>query len=100
MSTSRVDEIAQGRVWAGSRAQEIGLVDKLGGLELAIADARREAGLDPETSIINFYPKPGAIWQTLDDSTMDAQLRRTVQAVQRYSRTSAWLMMPPIETDR
>lgn len=97
MSTSRVDEIAQGRVWAGSKAQELGLVDRLGGLEAALADARHEAGLDPKTTVIDFYPKPGALWETLDDSTMDAQLRRTMKAAERYSHTAAWLMMPPIE---
>ncbi|AUC61411.1 signal peptide peptidase SppA, 67K type [Cyanobacterium sp. HL-69] len=36
LSTSEVDEIAQGRVWLGSIAQEIGLVDEIGGLDSAI----------------------------------------------------------------
>ncbi|MDB5098866.1 MAG: Signal peptide peptidase SppA [Cyanobacteria bacterium RYN_339] len=98
MSTSRVDELAQGRVWAGSRAQDIGLIDHFGGLELAIADARKEAKLDPTTSVIEFWPKPGAIWQTLDDSTMDTQMKNTVKALNRYGKTSTWLMMPPVET--
>jgi protease-4 len=98
MSTSRVDEIAQGRVWAGSKAQDIGLVDKFGGLETAIADARKEAKLDPTTSVIEFYPKPGALWQTIDDSTMDTQLKNTMKAMQRYGRTNTWLVMPPVET--
>ena len=38
-----VDSIAQGRVWSGSRAVELGLVDHLGGIEDAIAAAAKEA---------------------------------------------------------
>ncbi len=40
-----VDSIAQGRVWTGKRAQEIGLVDKLGGLDDAVASAAKLAKL-------------------------------------------------------
>jgi len=38
-----VDSIAQGRVWTGERAIEIGLVDKIGGLNDAVACAARMA---------------------------------------------------------
>jgi len=41
-----VEEIAQGRVWVGSRAQELGLVDTVGGLDAAIARAAELAGLE------------------------------------------------------
>ncbi len=47
ISPERVDEIAQGRVWAGATARELGLVDHMGTLETAIAEAARRAGLDP-----------------------------------------------------
>jgi len=43
----RVDEIGQGRVWDGVAAQKIGLVDRFGTLEDAIAEAARRAKLDP-----------------------------------------------------
>ena len=46
MSKEEVDKIAQGRVWSGKKALEIGLVDKLGGLNDAIASAAELAGLD------------------------------------------------------
>jgi protease-4 len=44
---ARVDEIAQGRVWDGVTAQKIGLVDRFGTLEDAIAEAAKRAKLDP-----------------------------------------------------
>jgi protease-4 len=46
----QVDGIAQGRVWDGGTARQIGLVDRFGGIEDAIAEAARLARLDPETA--------------------------------------------------
>ncbi len=42
----QIDAIAQGRVWTGAQALELGLVDKLGHLEDAIANAATLAGID------------------------------------------------------
>jgi protease-4 len=47
LTTQRVDEIGQGRVWVGVTAQQLGLVDRFGGLDDAIAEAARRAELDP-----------------------------------------------------
>ena len=41
-----VDSIAQGRVWTGGQALELGLVDRLGGLNTAIDEAARQAKLE------------------------------------------------------
>ena len=41
-----VDAIAQGRVWTGRQAQQLGLVDHLGGLPEAVAAAARLAGVE------------------------------------------------------
>ena len=46
MTRDQVHEIAQGRVWPGSKAKEIGLVDDLGGLDRAIASAAKMAGVE------------------------------------------------------
>ena len=40
-----VEEIAQGRVWSGAEAKKLGLVDELGGLDAALAEAARRAKL-------------------------------------------------------
>lgn len=45
LSIERVDAIARGRVWIGQRAQQLGLVDRLGGLDDAIEAAAALAGL-------------------------------------------------------
>lgn len=45
MTPQEVDAIAQGRVWIGAKAHELGLVDNLGGLDEAIAGAASLAKL-------------------------------------------------------
>jgi len=53
MTIEQVDAIAQGRVWSGSKAKELGLVDELGGLEEAIIAAANLANLiDYDTVLI------------------------------------------------
>lgn len=58
-----IDSIAQGRVWTGERALQIGLVDRLGGLEDAITCAARMAKLKEYS--IREYPEPKSIWDIL-----------------------------------
>ncbi|WP_344980811.1 signal peptide peptidase SppA [Streptosporangium fragile] len=56
LSRERVHELARGRVWTGADAREGGLVDELGGLEDALALARKKAGL-PADAPVRSYPK-------------------------------------------
>ena len=55
MSKEEVHKVAQGRVWTGTMAKEVGLVDELGGLNRAIELAAAEAGMD--TYKLKEYPK-------------------------------------------
>ncbi len=50
-----IDSIARGRVWAGSQAKALGLVDEHGGLKQAIETAARQAGINDYGLIA--YPK-------------------------------------------
>lgn len=47
MTEEQVEAVARGRVWTGKQALECGLVDSLGDMEAAAAQARDLAGLDP-----------------------------------------------------
>ena len=47
-----VDAIARGRIWTGKQASERGLVDKLGGLRQALAEARFLGGLPKDAPIV------------------------------------------------
>lgn len=55
MSTDAIKAIAEGRVWTGEDAVEIGLVDALGGIDDAIAKAKELAGT--EDAVVATYPK-------------------------------------------
>lgn len=62
MSEDAVRAVAQGRVWTGTAAMQRGLVDALGGLNAAVAIARKEAGLSPSAKAsLVFYPRPTSI---------------------------------------
>jgi protease-4 len=50
--------LAQGRVWTGTKAKELGLVDEIGGLDAAIAEARKLAKLDAASGIEVYPPAP------------------------------------------
>lgn len=51
MSPEAVDRVARGRVWSGERAHQLGLVDRLGSLEEAIAAAAARAGLGEKYAV-------------------------------------------------
>jgi len=53
---AQVDEIAQGRIFTARQALANGMIDHIGGLRDAIADARKQAGL--ETSNLISLPRP------------------------------------------
>lgn len=48
---NQVQEIAQGRVWSGSQAKQLGLVDEIGGLDAAIAAAAKKANLGEDWTL-------------------------------------------------
>ena len=56
LDRSAVHEVAQGRVWSGSEAKELGLVDEIGGLSAAIKYAAEKANLG-ENFRVSEYPR-------------------------------------------
>ena len=87
LTPQRVDEIGQGRVWDGGTARQIGLVDRFGTLDDAVAEAAKRAGLDPKTvSRVYLEKKPGWFAQMVagynnDDDSADTASARDVFAV-------------------
>ncbi len=66
MSPEHVDEIARGRVWIGSDAKDLGLVDTLGDLPGAIAAAAGRAGLAVDDYGIEYVePEPSLMARLL-----------------------------------
>jgi protease-4 len=83
MTRESVMEVAQGRVWSGAQAHEIGLVDELGGLRSAVTRARLAVGL-AEDADVALVPYPGA-------PTLADQLRELVGV-----ELGSWLRASPL----
>jgi len=78
-SIEEIDEIARGRVWTGAQALELGLVDALGGVGDAIADAASRAGLSEGGYDVRYVEKPMGPFEQF------------VANLGEQSRVTAWL---------
>ncbi|GAB6008398.1 signal peptide peptidase SppA [Dysgonomonas reticulitermitis] len=74
-----LDLIAQGRVWTGAQALKIGLVDALGNLDTAIAEAAKLAKL--EDYGLRSFPKKEDFWANLFNNQKE---ELTTKALKEY----------------
>jgi protease-4 len=65
LKLEQVAPIAGGRVWSGVQAEKLALVDKLGGLDQALAAAASEAGLEPGYQVIH-RPRKKNLFELFD----------------------------------
>ena len=66
MDVEKLEKMARGRVYTGSQALQLGLVDELGTLGDAIAFAKKSAGIDPDTKLERLdLPKPTSPFESL-----------------------------------
>lgn len=82
MTAEQVNVIGRGRVWTGTDALRIGLVDKLGGLEDAIAHAAKQAKIDKAKVL--YYPQRKSdkwmeLFEQLEDEDSGIETRNSVQ---------------------
>lgn len=63
MTKEEINKIAQGRVWTGVKAKELGLVDEIGGLDRALEIAIDKA--DVEAYTVMSYPGKESFWEGL-----------------------------------
>ena len=85
MTRDAVHAVAQGRVWTGRQAKDLGLVDELGGLARAVTVAKERAGIgaDVEVTLVP-YPRPRSLFEVVNSSL-------TVRSV---AGGRAWLTLP------
>jgi protease-4 len=102
MKKEAVDAIAEGRVWTGVRALEVGLVDELGGLDAAITKARALSQAPEDAEILDL-PLPKTFFEILNDT--DAGLgiewslltRRLPREVLELCRGLEWIRDTRVE---
>lgn len=75
--TAYVETIAQGRVWTGLQAKNIGLVDVYGGLQAAINAAAKKAGLKEYT--IKEYPRYGGLLERILGVNKNDEVQTTIK---------------------
>jgi protease IV len=65
----KVDQVAQGRVWTGRQAKQVGLVDQLGGMQVAVAAAKQRARIaaDEEVELV-IYPPRRSFYEVLSET--------------------------------
>ena len=80
MDKDRINGMAQGRVWTGEKAKELGLVDLLGGIDTALEIAISKADVESYT-VMSYPEKSSFIDELLSGNTgnllMNAFLKRT-----------------------
>ncbi len=88
LAPAQVEEIAQGRVWSGTAALGVGLVDELGGLDAALAYAVDKAGIGEGYRIVE-YPRHKELIETIQDfleHTLPAAARSPSGLVGRFTQ--------------
>ena len=70
---ARVREIAEGRVWAGSTAKQIGLVDSFGNIDDAIAEAAKLAKIAPDKVRPLYIERPLSPWKQMLKSIVEPE---------------------------
>jgi len=97
MAVSEVDKVARGRVWSGQAALGLHLIDGLGGLNEALAEAKKLARIPLAEKIgVRIYPQKKSFWEMLFEfadvktvNPLDVQTR-----LQVYKRFFPAMAMP------
>ena len=92
-----IKSIGEGRVWIGSKAKELGLVDEFGNIDNAISKAVELAGL--ESYKLAYYPEVldffEEIMRSMDDTTEEERLVMKIREFASKPRIMA--LMPEVE---
>ena len=99
MTPEAVDVIGRGRVWTGLQARENGLVDTLGGMNLALRIAAEKAGIGSYSTVE--YPKEKDLMNRLlqlADEKEDIVLNDRLGSFAPYYRElMQWCTMAPVQ---
>ena len=104
MTPEAVDAIGRGRVFTGVQGWENGLVDVVGGFDVALVEAKKLADIDPDTEVqLVEYPRILPWWQQMakNRSGDEAAVMKRLAALEQWLATGALatpgvVWMPPI----
>ncbi|MGH6990797.1 MAG: signal peptide peptidase SppA, partial [Stellaceae bacterium] len=103
LSAAAVEAIAKGREWTGQQAKANGLVDRLGGFDVALQVAKQEAGIPRAEGVtLTHFPRAThGLWSRLvhryDTATLIATLRPYLTMIRLATAPPGSLTMPPMK---
>ncbi len=104
MSWDEVDAIGSGRVFTGVQARENGLIDEVGGFDIALIEAKGLAGIDVDAEVrLVDFPRAKPWWQQFvkkksDDQVAIESVLREYETMMRTGtiRLPGEVWMPPV----
>lgn len=100
MPQMRVKELAGGRIYSGSRALQVGLIDREAGMLAALEEARMTAGISQDAEVEIAYLPHQRPFLLTDDAMVvfdvAYQARKAVAATERWTRGRVWLLDPSL----
>jgi protease-4 len=102
LTKEEVNRIGRGRIWTGSQAKGLKLVDELGGLTTAVNQAKKLAGIPVSDEVrLVVWPKKVTFWQSLfgvPDIGINlksaAGLEKALQTFRLMEKTNIWALVP------
>jgi protease-4 len=102
LTKEAVDLIGKGRVWTGRQAKENGLVDELGGLTMAIGQAKKLAGIPAEEEVrLVIWPKTTSLLARLFGRPeakvklpLPGELGKLLASLKALEKENPWAVMP------
>jgi protease-4 len=89
LSADRVNEIGQGRVWDGGTALQLHLIDKFGGLQDAVDEAARRAGLKADGYHAEYLEKKPSAFARMIAQLVDSNKDDDTSAGDAFTRMAA-----------
>ena len=101
--SEELEKKARGRIYTGSQALDLGLVDELGGLRSAVEHMKEILDIGEEEQIeLVLYPKPKALWEALLSEDLwnlgapPSPLRWLQREMKSLATPAPWLLIPEI----
>ena len=102
MSKNGIDKLGKGRVWTGSQAQKLGLVDEIGGLTTALNITKKLAGIPAEEEVrLVVWPQKISFWQALfgrrlirEKSEFQPQFKEIISRLKVLEKDNILAIMP------
>ncbi|MCD6517272.1 MAG: signal peptide peptidase SppA [Candidatus Aminicenantes bacterium] len=105
MTKEEIDKIGKGRVWTGSQAQKLGLIDDIGDLSKAVQTAKEMAGIPPDEEVaLVVLPKKVSLFDALFGKlaaraqskipVFDKKVQDVLSTIQMLRDEVIWELMP------